>query len=460
MNIYSVNDVIVAGGGTAGLVAAISAARNGVSTIIIERQGFLGGTMTGSLLPHMQTFHDATGKQIVGGIAQEIVDELIKKNGAIGHLKRPPKFWGTDTPYDIEVFKLIVEKLVEEAGIKVLYHTFLSDVLKENDNLKGVIIENKSGRQVILGKIVIDATGDGDVAVKAGCIYEQGRTEDGLCQPVSFHFKLANVDMIKFANYIEEEKDMKLDSTWGNGNMDTGVVAKKPLEEKESYVRLIGTMPREAVDSGQIPEDFAAFTVESIHENIAIIGHPHVLKVDATNAEELTKANIEGRKRVWEMTRCLKKYIPGFERAFVLETPQFIGVRETRRIIGEYVLTVKDVKEAKRFDDNIAFGAFPIDIHPVDQVGRKKAHFEFLSSAYGIPYRCLVPKKVDQLLISGRCISTTHEANASTRVTPTCMATGEAAGAAATICAKTGVKPRKLDYNKLRIILKDQGSII
>lgn len=459
MDIYFESDVVVVGGGTSGLVAAISAARNGASTIIVERQGFLGGTMTGSLLPHMQTFHDSTGKQIVGGIAQEIIDELIKNNGAIGHLKRPPKFWGTDTPYDAEVFKLVAERLVKEAGIEVLYHTFFSDVLKKNDNLKGVIIENKSGRQIILGKMVIDATGDGDVAVKAGCVYEKGRKEDGLCQPVSYQFQLANVDMIKFANYIEETKDKKLDSTWGN-NVDIGVVAKKPGEEKESYVRLVGSMPKDAVNSGEIPEDYATFTVESIHENIAIVGHPHVLKVDATNAEELTRANIEGRKRVWEMTFYLKKYIPGFKRAFILQTPQFIGVRETRRIIGEYILTVKDVREAKQFDDNIAFGAFPIDIHPVDQVGRKKAYFEFLSSAYGIPYRCLVPKKVDQLLISGRCISTTHEANASTRVTPTCMATGEAAGVAAAICAKTGVKPRELDYNKLRNILKDQDSII
>ena len=473
MKIYREKQVVIVGGGTAGLVAALAAARNGADTIIVEQQGFLGGTMTGSLLPHMQTFHDASGNQIVKGLAQEIVDRLIEAGGAIGHLRRPPRYWGTDTPYDAEVMKYVAEQMVQEAGVEVLYHTFCADVLKSGPNLKGICVENKTGRQLILAKVFVDATGDGDVSVRAGAPFEMGRSADNLCQSVSYQFQLANVDLDRFAAYLqdahaevedrppEESPDPGAnpsDVRWeGNVEFVKGV---KPGADKESYVRLIGKMPTREVETGNIPPEYARFTVESIHDGFAIVGHPHVNKVDATDTEQLTRANMLGRKRVWELTHYIKQHVPGFENAFIVQTPPFIGVRETRRILGEYLLTLEDVRQGRQFDDSIAVGAFPIDIHPIDRLGPKTSKFEYLSAPYGVPYRCLVPKHVENLLVAGRCISASHEANASVRVTPTCMAIGQAAGTAAAISAGERVSPRRLDIAKLRSVLRTQGAVL
>ena len=473
MNIYREKQVVVVGGGTAGLVAAIAAARNGAETIIVEQQGFLGGTMTASLLPHMQTFHDASGNQVTDGLAQEIVDRLVEAGGAIGHLKRHPRYWGTDTPYDAEVFKYVAEQMVQEAGVEVLYHTFFADVLKSGSDIKGICIENKTGRQLILGEVFVDATGDGDVSARAGVPFEVGRSQDNLCQSVSYQFQLANVDLDTFAAYLQDihaeveggDQDKSTDTVanpsevrWeGNVEFVKGI---KPGENKESYVRLIGKMPKQEVQAGNIPPEYARFTVESIHDGFAIVGHPHVTKVDATDTEQLTKANMLGRQRVWELTHYIKKHVPGFEKAFIVQTPPFIGVRETRRIVGEYQLTLDDVRQGSRFDDSIAVGAFPIDIHPIDKLGPKTSKFEYLPSPYGVPYRCLVPKNVENLLVAGRCISASHEANASVRVTPTCMAIGQAAGTAAAISLKERVWPRLIDVPHLRSVLVAQGAVL
>jgi hypothetical protein len=219
-------------------------------------------------------------------------------------------------------------------------------------------------------------------------------------------------------------------------------------------------MPRREVEAGNIPPDYTRFTVESIHDGFAIIGHPHVNKVDATDTEQLTRANMLGRKRVWELTHYIKKHVPGFENAFIVQTPPFIGVRETRRIMGEYVLSLDDVRQGRSFDDSIAVGAFLIDIHPVDKLEAKEAKFEYLSSSYGVPYRCLVPRDIENLLVAGRCISSSHEANASARVTPTCMAIGQAAGTAAAISVKDCVSPRRISIPKLRSVLVEQGAVV
>ena len=473
MNICGEKQVVVVGGGTAGLVAALAAARNGADTMIVEQQGFLGGTMTGSLLPHMQTFHDASGNQVTRGLAQEIVERLIEAGGAIGHLKRPPRYWGTDTPYDAEVLKYVAEQMVEEAGVEVLYHTFFADVLKSGPDIKGIFIENKTGRQLILGDVFVDATGDGDVSVRSGAPFEMGRGEDNLCQSVSYQFQLANVDLDRFAAYLQEvhpevedgDRDKPADTgakssevRW-EGNVEV-VKGIKPGENKESFVRLIGKMPKDQVEAGNIPPEYARFTVESIHDGFAIIGHPHVNKVDATDAEQLTRANMLGRKRVWELTHYIKKHVPGFENTFLAQTPPFIGVRETRRIAGEYRLTLEDVRQGSKFDDSIAVGAFPIDIHPIEKLGPKTSKFEYLSSPYGVPYRCLVPKNVENLLVAGRCISASHEANASVRVTPTVMAIGQAAGTAAAISVRERISPRQVDIPELRSILVEQGAVL
>jgi len=458
MQLYSKKDVLVVGGGTSGFIAAIAAARNGASCLIVEQYGFLGGTMTASLLPHCQTFYDSKGNQIIKGIPQELIERLEKEKGALGHLPRPPIYWGTDTPYDGEVYKKITDDMVKEEGVDVLFHTFACEPIIYGQELKGIIIQNKSGRQIILADITIDCTGDGDIAAFAGAPYKKGRDSDGLCQGVSFQFEMLNVDLDKTATYIQSTKNKDKNILWALS--DSGVIGKKLDSKKESFVRLVGTIPKDIIQKDKLPADFEVFTMESIREGRVIMGHPHVLNVDATNAKSLTEANFKGRRKVHKFVSVLKKYIPGFENAYLNRIAPHIGVRETRRIIGDYVLTSDDIKSSKVFFDSVAKGAFPIDVHSTEKLGDEDNIFEYLESAYTIPFRCLIPKKLKNILVAGRCISTDREANGSIRVTPTCMALGQAAGTAASLCVLKQVSPRELEIKELQNLLKSQGVVL
>ena len=458
MNIYSQTDVLVVGGGTAGLIAAVAASRNGAQCLIVDQYGYLGGTMTASLLPHSQTFHAPDGRQIIKGIPQELFDRLSEANGAIGHLKRPPYYWATDSPYDAEVFKSVADDWVEQENIDVLFHTFASEPILQGQDLRGIIIQNKSGRQLVLADIVIDSTGDGDIAAMAGAPYKQGREEDGSCQGVSFQFQMANVDLDRTAKYLKKTRKEAEKMSWGR--LDSGVIGRKLDSERESYVRLVGTLPDIAMETENLDEDIKVFTIESIREGVAIIGHPHILNVDATNTKSLTEAEIKGRRKLHKLADAIKKYIPGFEKSFVIQTPPQIGVRETRRIMGLYELTAGDIREGKKFHDTIALGAFPLDIHSTAKLGESDTVFEQIQSEYGIPYRCLVPQNLDNILVCGRCVSADRAAQASLRVTPTCMAMGQAAGTAAAMCSQIKTKPRELDIDELQKKLTAQGAML
>ncbi len=460
MNLYSKTDVLIVGGGTAGVIAAIAAARNGARCLIIEQYGYFGGTMTASLIPHAQGFHapghNDSGRQIIAGIPQELFDRLQEAGGAIGHLKRPPKYFTTDTPYDAEIYKKVADEWIEEEGIKVLFHTFAGEPLMLGKEINGIIINNKSGRQLILSDVVIDCTGDGDIAAKAGAPYEKGRSEDGRCQAVSFQFQMSNIDFERFVDYLDSLKEK-------NGSVSERlkerVAGRKIGSSNESFVRLIGLMPKEAIEKEELPPDLRTFTVESIHEGEAILGHPHILDVDGTNADSLTQAEIDGRKKVHILVDALKKYIPGFEEAFLIQTPPQIGVRETRRILGDYILTQNDTRQGKKFEDTIALGAFPFDVHPVGELN-DTWHEQEVPPEYGIPYRCLLPQDLENILVAGRCISTDHMAQGSVRISPIVMALGQAAGTAAALSVKNHCYPRKLNVEQLQKTLVSQGAIL
>lgn len=300
MIIGSEHDVIVAGGGTAGVAAAVAAARNGADTILIERYGFLGGTMTAGLVNPFMTFH-ADGEQIIEGIFQEIIDRL---RGMNGYDERTRAF-------DVEVMKLILDQMVREAGVKLMLHTCVIDVLMQGNIIRGVEVHNKSGKQIVLGKVVVDATGDGDVAVIAGAPYEKGRRKDGLTQPMTLNFRMGGVDLERMP----------------------------PRDE-------INRLFREAKARGEI---------SILRENVLWFPTTRIIKVDGTNAEDLTYAEIEARRQMLELIKFLKK-VPVFENAYLLMSGVQIGIRETRRIIGEYVLTGEDILKARKFEDVIARG--------------------------------------------------------------------------------------------------------
>jgi len=408
-------DVVVAGGGTAGVAAAIAAARNGADTLLIEKYGFLGGTMTAGLVNPFMTFH-AGNRQIIKGIFQEIIDHLKDMGGYDEKTKA----------FDNEAMKLVLDQMVKEAGVRLLLHTYVTDViLTKMNKVRGVEIYNKSGRQVVLGKVTVDATGDGDVAVMAGAPYEKGRREDGLTQPMTLNFRVGGVDVERMPPRDE---------------------INKLFEEAKAKGEL--SIPRENILY------FPTTRKSEIHFNTT-----RIVMVDGTKAEDLTYAETEGRRQMVELMKFLKEKVPGFENAYLLTSAFQVGVRETRRIIGEYILTEEDIVKARKFKDTIAKGSYPIDIHNPKGEGtviKRPPPGE----SYDIPYRCIVPKKVDNLLVAGRCVSSTHEAQAAIRVIPIVVAIGQAAGTAAALAVRLNIPPRELDVSLLQETLEKQGAVL
>jgi len=410
--IFGEYDVVVVGGGTAGVAAAVASARNGANTLLIERYGFLGGTMTAGLVNPFMTFH-AGKEQIIHGIFQEIIDRLKALNGYDEKTKA----------FDPEMMKIVCDQMVKEAGVKLMLHTCAIDAVMQSNIIRGVEVHNKSGRQIVLGKVIVDATGDGDIAVMAGAPYEKGRKEDGLTQPMTLNFRMGGVKVEK---------------------MPTREEMNKLFEEAKKRGEI--TIPRENL--------LWFFTTRKgeIHFNTT-----RVIKVDGTKVEDLTYAEIEARRQMIELINFLKKNVPGFEDAYLLMSGTQIGVRETRRIIGEYVMTEEDILMARKFPDVIARGSYPIDIHsPTGEGTIIKGPPP--GASYDIPYRSLIPQKIDNLIIAGKCISATHEAHAAIRIIPIVVAIGQASGTAAALSAKLNIPPRKLDISLLQKTLKEQGA--
>lgn len=413
-------DIIVAGGGLTGVAAAIAAKRMGIQNVLlIERYGFLGGMATAGLVnPFMSYFKSkkpyTEENQLIFGIFQEILDELDN----LGGLKNKSTF-------DAEIMKLVLSRMVQKAGVDILLHTFITNVNMNGKNIiESLQVANKSGLYDIKGHIFIDCTGDADVAYRAGVPCKKGRDEDGFAQPMTICFRVANVDKTKMPSRKEIDRLYK-----------------------EAVVRGEVHNPREDVLF------FDTLQPDVIHFNTTRI----VMK-DATDAEQLTQAELEAREQCWEMFYFLKKHVPGFENSYFQVTASQIGIRESRRIVGKYVLTEDDILRGCKFDDSICYCAYNIDIHNPSGSGTiLKALAE--GDYYGIPYRCLLPQNVDNLLVAGRPISSTHEAHSSLRVMPTCTAMGQAAGTAAAMAIKYGVWPHQVDVKALRQQLKNDGAI-
>jgi len=465
MEIDSEWDVVVVGGGPAGFTAAVASARNGARTLLIERYGVLGGMATvGGVGPFM-TFFDAKGEQVVKGIPEELIERLIEAKGAVGHLIAKPSdpMPSNFVPFDPEVLKYVTYRMVEEAGANLLFHSLFVDTIAKENSLKGIVIENKSGRQIILSRVVIDATGDGDVAARAGAPYEVGRKTDGLTQPPSLLFKLTNVNIKTFIAYAKEHPEDFL-------SPPVFPKCDRPIPEDEGFTEqhMQGEFSKgvkEAIKKGELylgKDHINIYT--DLWEGQVIINATRILKVDSLNPRDLTFSEMEGRRQMLSVVNFLRKNVPGFESSRVLQTGTHIGIRESRRILGEYVLTEKDVIEARKFEDGVAKGAFSLDVHDPTSLGHPYETLEKMGipkggGYYEVPYRCLVPKKVENLLIAGRCISGTHLAHSSYRIMPTCMAIGEAAGTAAALAVQSNVPPRKIDVKLLRKKLIEQGAL-
>ncbi|WP_409344332.1 FAD-dependent oxidoreductase [Paenibacillus sp. MBLB4367] len=414
-------DVIVAGGGPSGIAAAVAAARMGAETLLVERYGFLGGAGTAMMVNPWMSYWASGGSnvQLIFGVLQELIDRMTEM-GMYGHPKQK-------TAFDPEALKVAAEQLCLEAGVTLLYHSFLGEARMDEagTRIETVRFANKAGLVDLKADMYVDTTGDADLASFAGAIVEKGRAVDSLSQPMTLNFRMANVDMELMPTRAE--------------------ITELYLEAKR---RGDIDCPRENVLW------FYANQPGVIHFNTT-----RVLRKDATNPWELTEAEIEGRRQTQQLVRFLKAEVTAFRDAYLQTTAPQIGVRESRRVVGEYMLTAEELLASCRFEDVIARGAYPVDIHNPDGAGTILQHLPE-GEWYDIPFRTLVPKRIENLLIGGRPISATHEAHSAIRVQPIAMAIGQAAGTAAALCAKEQVLPRELDVRKVQEALTAQGAVL
>ncbi len=455
-------DVVVVGGGPSGFIAAIAAGRLGAKTLLIEKYGFLGGMPTGAALGPISPFHFGD-EQVIKGIPQQFVDRMVELGGSTGHAKctNPHGSGAYLCFYDRQVYKWAALQMVLEAGVTPLFHSFLSGTQTDGSGrVTGVTVTNKSGQATYRAKVVVDATGDADVAASAGAKHVLGRESDGAMQPGTMMFDMANVDSRALKAYMDDHLD---EFEWA-----TEIVPMRPFSEDLESNYFVGQGFRNlvsgAIDSGELKlaRDTILF-LTTTHPGVIHFNSTRVHNVNGTSAEDLTRAEIEARGQVMSLSKFLRKHIPRFEDAYLADTGIQIGIRETRHILGEYVLQGEDVMEGRKFDDAIARGYFPIDIHNVKgREGYVKGGGDWtdLQDSYDIPYRCLVPETVDGLVISGRSISATHQAMGSFRTQGGVMGIGHAAGTAAALAALSGVQPRDLDVSTLQAALEAEGASI
>ncbi len=431
-------DVIIAGGGTAGSCAAIAAARTGARTLVVEQFGFLGGTQTGALVVPLMPFSTPT-EQLITGLNQEIIERCeALGDGNEGVFFNP------------ELLKYVLEQMVLEAGADLLYHTFITGAPVEHGRIRGLDIANKSGAQTLHADIVVDCTGDADVAVAAGVPYESGRPEDGLNQSASLRFTLGNVDWEALAARLRELGNEHVRAPRFGAGIARGSVGAKGFEELLDRAEADGVF---AADEGGYIQ---FFTMPGRPGELGF-NCPRLMEINGARAEDLTRAQIRGRQIIPKIIEFCRRYLAGFDHAYLAQTAPLVGIRESRRIIGEYVLTVEDVLSVRKFDDRIAKSRYGVDIHNPTGPGIISRHLP-PGEYHDIPYRCLVPLEVDNLLVAGRCVSATFEAQAAIRIEPNCRAMGQAAGLAAALCVSRQVPPRRLDTKLLLDALGAQGA--
>lgn len=420
-------DVIVAGGGPAGIAAAVSAARLGAKTALIERYGILGGMLTSG---HVQPI---LGRAQGRTMYDEIVELLTE-----GHEDAPKMVTrnGAEIGFDLEEAKFRLLKLCVDNGVYVYLQTVVADVLKEENRITGVKVCTPMGLTELHAKVVVDSTGDGFVAALAGAPFEIGRPSDGKCQPVTLEFTVDNVD-----------ESIGI-TAWGGSDPVT-------LPDGTKY----SDACKAANARGELPENV---TIVRLHRT----ANPGERNVNATQVNGRDSLTVEGiveselllRQQVQPIMDFLRKTAPGFANARVKSSASTLGVRETRRFVGEYVISDTDVEVGARFEDVVVHRAwFLIDIHNPAGGGQAEKRSQ-PATPYDIPYRSLVPLKIDGLLLSGRNISGTHRAHASYRVMGVALATGQAAGMAAALSAQAGCIPRELDYHKVQAALTEYGA--
>ena len=446
-------DVLVVGGGPAGLCAALAAAREGVDTVLVERYGCFGGVITQAIVGTIAWYRYAKTVD-AGGIGVEF-ERRAKEMGStiniIGNIKNPEMvevleqeglMVNGEPTYEVletEMFKYVADTLTQEAEITPILHCSAVDVVMDGNTIKGVITESKSGRQAILAKRVIDATGDADIAYLAGAPFRKSPKNE--LMEVTVNFGCSGINIGKFLMYIYLNRGSIGD--WGETSG----------KEEDTFSTYLVEPFNKAREAGEIPEDV---TIESYWTNYTDAGEItsfngiHMTDIDCTDVWDLTKAEIEGRKRVMWAVEALKKYTPGFKKARLRTIGSSLGTRESRKIIGEYNITEHDVRNEARFEDSIGICPEFIDGYGVAILPTTGRYFQ-------VPYGIIVPQKVENLLVAGRCVAGDKISHAATRQMACCTVTGQGAGIAAAVSLHDNVTCRQVDISKVQKNLKKQG---
>jgi ribulose 1,5-bisphosphate synthetase/thiazole synthase len=412
-------DVVVAGTGPAGICAAVAAARGGARVALLERYGVLGGNLT---VGHVGPILGMVGK---GTMRDELMQLLgVPDNDMIGE---------TGVAHDVERAKGVLAEFVSHENVDVFLQTPVVDALMDGNAVTGLLVSTKEGLRAVEGKVVIDATGDGDVAYFAGAPVQKGR-DDGLMQPVTLEFTLEGVDESRAVVCIGDVDDVTL-----NGERFLDYCAR-------------------CAQQGLLPKNLAAVRLHrTVRPGQRQVNTTQRNGVDATRVQDLYPAEVDLRCQIEALLRFFRENLPGYENCRSVASGATLGVRESRRIMGEYVVTAEELAAGKRFEDVVVHKAeFIVDIHNPAGAGQAEASIQYVHP-YDLPYRCFVPLQVENLLTAGRCISGTHRAHASYRVMSICMAMGEAVGTAAALCARLGCTPRTLDVKKLQSALTEKG---
>lgn len=433
-------DVVVVGGGTSGVIAALASANNGAKTLLIERQGHLGGNAS-QLLEHFSGFYDNEGNRIVGGISYQVIKRLIELGASPGKILDITGYSKYRIPVRNTEYISIITNELNKKGVSLLLNSPVVDVYKTGKRIKGVIVENKMGRIGFLAKKIVDASGDADIVNFAdGELFI-----DKAVQPVSLIFKLGNVDFIKLIKFIEDNpSDYRISQPYE-------ILYKMKYNNFWGFEKLLDQAYRDGVVSILRKELHMAGWIDYGEAVVNVTRY----KANGVNPWELSGAEVNLRKQVLEFVIFFKKYVPGCGKSFLAGCSSSIGVRATRRIKGKYKLTENDILSGNKFADSVALGGFPMDIH--DPNGGSLAYAKKVPKAYGIPYRCMIPLDLENLIIAGRCISADIKPLASLRMVGTCMALGEAAGTSAAICAEKNISFSMLDIQDLRQRLLKQS---
>lgn len=414
-------DVTVVGSGPSGICAAVAAARRGQKVAILERYGAVGGNLTlGAVGPMMGSVAKGTMRDELGGILRIAHNNMQATNGHV---------------HDMQQAKRVLLDFLMEAGVTLYIQTTVVDVIKNGNTLTGLVVSRREGLGVIESKQFIDASGDGDVAAFANAPWKMGRDSDGVTQPVTLMYLLTGVDDSRALCCFGEEDNVQF-----NGERFLDFTAR-------------------CCETGILPKNCSSVRLyPTVNPGERLVNTTQCNYINPLNTGDLVRAEVELRQQIDQITNFVRQYLPGYENCSVKFTADTMGVRESRRIMGEYVLNVDDLRAGRRFDDVVVHKAnFTVDIHNPDGGGQAHGLAEVVK-AYDIPYRCLVPLNVENLLVTGRCISATHEAMASFRIMSVCMALGEAAGIAAAIAAEGNITPGKVDVRLIQDALVAKGA--